>query len=133
MMEFSDNKPIYRQIVDYAFNCIIDSVWLPGERIPSVRELAADLGVNTRTVLKAMDDLQDAEVIVPRRGMGFDLARDAADKVTAIRKKEFFDVTVPYLIDEMKRLKISPQELMDKLGRLVPILIFHFSFLNFQF
>lgn len=124
MMEFSDNKPIYRQIVDYAFNCIIDCVWLPGERIPSVRELAADLGVNTRTVLKAMDDLQDAEVIVPRRGMGFDLALDAADKVKAIRKKEFFDVTVPYLIDEMKRLKISPEELMEKLGLLVPIFTF---------
>ena len=116
MMEFSDNKPIYRQIVDYAFNCIIDNLWLPGERIPSVRELAADLGVNTRTVLKAMDDLQDAGVIVPRRGMGFNLAEDAADKVTAIRKKEFFDVTVPYLIEEMKRLKISPAELTEKLG-----------------
>lgn len=116
MMEFSDNKPIYRQIVDYAFNCIIDSVWLPGEKIPSVRELAADLGVNTRTVLKAMDDLQGAGVIVPRRGMGFNLADDAADKVTSIRKKDFFDVTIPYLIEEMKRLKISPAELIEKLG-----------------
>lgn len=116
MMEFSDNKPIYRQIVDYAFNCIIDSVWLPGQKIPSVRELAADLGVNTRTVLKAMDDLQDAEIIVPRRGMGFDLADDAVGKVMVIRKKEFFDVTVPYLREEMKRLKISPEELIGKLS-----------------
>ena len=69
MMEFSDNKPIYRQIVDYAFNCIIDGTWAPGARIPSVRELAADLGVNTRTVLKAMEDLQDMAVIESRRAM----------------------------------------------------------------
>ena len=116
MMEFNDNKPIYRQIVDYAFNCIIDNLWLPGEKIPSVRELAADMGVNTRTVLKAMDDLQDAGVIEPRRGMGFNLAADAAEKVTAIRKKEFFDVMLPALFDEMRRLKISPDELMEKLG-----------------
>ena len=41
-MEFSDNKPIYRQIVDYSFNRIIDGSWTPGGRIPSVRELAAE-------------------------------------------------------------------------------------------
>ena len=40
-MEFSDNKPIYRQIVDYAYNLIIEGAWVPGERIPSVRELSA--------------------------------------------------------------------------------------------
>lgn len=116
MMEFNDNKPIYRQIVDYAFNCIIDGSWPPGEKIPSVRELAADMGVNTRTVLKAMDDLQDAEVIEPRRGMGFNLSGDAPQKVTDIRKKEFFDVSLPAIFEEMRRLKISPDELMEKLG-----------------
>lgn len=116
MMEFNDNKPIYKQIVDYAFNCIIDGSWPPGEKIPSVRELAADMGVNTRTVLKAMDDLQDAQVIEPRRGMGFNLTNDATEKVTDIRKREFFDVTLPALFEEMRRLKISPDELMQKLG-----------------
>lgn len=115
MMEFNDNKPIYRQIVDYAFNCIIMREWAPGERIPSVRELAADLGVNSRTVLKAMDDLQDAGVIEPRRGMGFILAQDAAEKVTAVRKKEFFDVTLPTMLEEMRRLNISYEELLDNL------------------
>ena len=115
MMEFNDNKPIYRQIVDYAFNCIIAGLWPPGDKIPSVRELAADLGVNTRTVLKAMDDLQDAGIIEPRRGMGFMLASDASARVTGIRKKEFFDVTVPALLEEMKRLNISVDQLKEKI------------------
>ena len=118
MIEFSDNKPIYRQIVDYAFNRIIDGQWPPGERIPSVRELAAELGVNTRTVLKAMDDLQDSGMITPRRGMGFILASDAATKVTDARRREFFEVTVPALCDEMRRLGISPDELTAYLNSL---------------
>lgn len=113
MMEFNDNKPIYRQIVDYAFNRIIEGAWPPGEKIPSVRELAADLGVNTRTVLKAMEDLQDADVIEPRRGMGFILADDASDKVTGARRREFFDVTLPALAEEMQRLGISPEEVFQ--------------------
>ena len=112
-MEFNDNKPIYRQIVDYAFNRIIEGAWPPGEKIPSVRELAADLGVNTRTVLKAMEDLQDADVIEPRRGMGFILADDASDKVTGARRREFFDVTLPALAEEMQRLGISPEEVFQ--------------------
>lgn len=115
MMEFSDNKPIYRQIVDYAFNCIIDRTWPQGERIPSVRELAADLGVNTRTVLKAMEDLQDMAVIESRRGMGFILLADAADKVTEARRSEFFNVSLPALLEEMERLGITKEELIESL------------------
>ena len=38
MIEFSDNKPIYRQIVDHAYNLILDGRWEPGARVPSVRE-----------------------------------------------------------------------------------------------
>ncbi|MDE6811680.1 MAG: GntR family transcriptional regulator, partial [Muribaculaceae bacterium] len=52
-MEFNDNKPIYRQIIDHSFVMIMTGAWVPGERIPSVRELSSMLGVNSRTVLKA--------------------------------------------------------------------------------
>lgn len=114
-MEFSDNKPIYRQIVDYAFNCIIDGQWPPGERIPSVREMSAEMGVNTRTVLKAMEELQDLAVIEPKRGMGFILVADAAEKVSGARRREFFEVTVPQIRSEMSRLGIDPAELMEYL------------------
>lgn len=122
MMEFRDNKPIYRQIVDYAFNCIIDGTWAPGARIPSVRELAADLGVNTRTVLKAMEDLQDMAVIESRRGMGFILLGDAVTKVTDARRREFFNVSLPALLEEMERLGITKEELIESLeSRLVSL------------
>lgn len=117
-MEFNDNKPIYRQIVDYAFNCIIENQWPPGEKIPSVRELASEMGVNTRTVLKAMEDLQDLEVIEPKRGMGFMLRDDAAHRVTAVRRREFFEVTLPSLLKEMERLGISNDELIANLNNL---------------
>ncbi|MBD5308843.1 MAG: GntR family transcriptional regulator [Muribaculaceae bacterium] len=114
-MEFNDNKPIYRQIVDHAFALILEMKWLPGERIPSVRELSAELGVNTRTVLKALDELQSAALIEPKRGMGFLLARDARVKVEQELRKEFFSSTVPSLVEEMKRLSISAADLLPYL------------------
>lgn len=118
MIEFSDTKPIYRQIVDHACNLILDGRWEPGQRVPSVRELAADLGVNTRTVLKAMEDLQDAGVIFSRRGMGYSLAEDAPEKVREQLRKEFFDTTLPHLDSEMKMLGITPEELVEAMKKL---------------
>lgn len=40
-MDFHAEKPIYQQIVDYAFAKILSGEWPEGKRIPSVRELAA--------------------------------------------------------------------------------------------
>lgn len=114
-MEFSDNKPIYRQIADYAFNSIIEGRWIGGERIPSVRELAVDLGVNTRTVMKALEYLQEADVISPRRGMGYILAADAVEKVVQKRRQEFFDNTLPEVLEEMNRLGITLPQLIQHL------------------
>lgn len=118
MIEFSDTKPIYRQIVDHAYNLILDGRWEPGQRVPSVRELAADLGVNTRTVLKAMEDLQDAGVIFSRRGMGYSLAEDAPGKVREQLRNEFFATTLPRLHSEMTMLSISAEELIEAIKKL---------------
>lgn len=118
MIEFSDNKPIYRQIVDHACNLILDGRWEPGGRVPSVRELAAELGVNTRTVLKAMEELQDTGVIYSRRGMGFMLSEDATDKVRQQLRQDFFNSTLPRLNVEMKMLGITLEELTGALKQL---------------
>lgn len=117
MIEFSDNKPIYRQIVDYSYNLILGGEWEPGARVPSVRELSARLGVNTRTVLKAMEHLQGAGIIQPKRGMGFILDGEARQRVEAERRKEFFEGTLPFLISEMKILGITPEELAAEIRK----------------
>lgn len=116
MMEFNDNKPIYKQIVDYAFNRIISGSWSPGLMIPSVRELAADLGVNSRTVLKALENLQDLQLIEPKRGMGFILMEDASAKVMKARRKDFFDITLPEFLKEMEILGIPREELIERIN-----------------
>lgn len=117
MMEFNDNKPIYRQILDYAFNCILSGAWREGEMIPSVRELTAELGVNNRTVLKALDELQSLKVIESRRGLGFLLARNGVDIIRKEKQREFFENTIPKIIEEMKILGISSEEVASILAK----------------
>lgn len=107
MVEFTSDKPIYRQIIDYAFACILGGGWQSGQKVLSVRELAVALAVNTHTVLKAYDELQAHGIIVPRRGMGFFLADDAQARVHAEQNQEFFDTTLTEIFTRMESLGID--------------------------
>lgn len=111
-MDFSPNKPIYRQIIDYGFGRILTAQWVPGERVPSVRELSVELSVNSHTVLKAYEYLQAEGIIVARRGMGFYLATDALERVNHARREEFFDTTLKEVFKDMKLLNISIEEVV---------------------
>jgi DNA-binding transcriptional regulator YhcF (GntR family) len=69
-MDFRKQKPIYLQIVDRMSERIVAGEWSEDERVPSVREVAAELGVNPNTVMRTFEYLQNAEIIYNRRGMG---------------------------------------------------------------
>lgn len=113
-MEFKENTPIYRQIIDYCFSCILSGGWRPDEKVPSVREMASKMAVNTHTVLKAFEYLQSQEIIYPKRGMGFFLSVDARERVDAARRQEFFDSTLVDLFREMKMLGIGIEEVVAR-------------------
>lgn len=116
-MDFTPNKPIYRQIINYSFGQILTGAWAAGERIPSVRELSVFLSVNSHTVLKAYEYLQNEGIIVPKRGMGFYLTTDALDHVNQARRQEFFDTTLRDLFNEMKLLDISIDEVIQQFNK----------------
>ncbi len=116
MIEFNDNKPIYRQILDFAYHSILSGAWAEGEMIPSVRELTSELGVNNRTVLKALDELQALNVIEPRRGMGFRLANNGMEIVRKEKQRDFFEKALPEIIEQMKILEIPLEEVAKRLS-----------------
>ena len=74
-MKFIDNKAIYIQIAEWVFEQILNGKWKEGDRILSVRELGTSLEVNPNTVLRSYDYLQNMEVIVNRRGVGYFVPR----------------------------------------------------------
>lgn len=110
-MDFHADKPIYQQIVDYAFANILSEQWRGGERVPSVRDLAALMSVNSHTALKAYDYLQARGIISMRRGMGYYLADDARTRVEAERRHEFLTVTAPEFFRQMRLLGLTLDDL----------------------
>ena len=116
-MMFSDNKPIYKQIVEYFYSSILNNKWDKDDRVPSVRELATLMEVNPNTAIRAFHELQDEKILYNKRGVGYFLSDDALSKVKAIKRNELIEVKLPALIKDMKLLDISFsefKELFDK-------------------
>lgn len=113
-MDFSADKPIFRQIVDLCHSRILAGTWVPGCKIPSVRELAVEFAVNTRTVLNGFEVLEKAGVIESSRGLGYFLAMDAQERVYASKRQAFFDSVVPKFFAEMDELGISITDITEK-------------------
>lgn len=110
MMDFSENKPIYKQIVEYFYNSILNGRWSQDDRVPSVRELATLMEVNPNTAIRAFHELQEEDILYNKRGVGYFLADGALDTVKEIKRREFTEVKLPALIKDMKLLDISFEE-----------------------
>ena len=66
----ADSRPIYVQIMDEISRRVALGDWAPGFRLPSIRELAAELNVSVITVKRAYLELERAGVIVTQQGRG---------------------------------------------------------------
>jgi GntR family transcriptional regulator len=69
-IDTSDARPIYRQVADEIKTAIASGAIANGGQLPSVRQLAADLGVNLNTVAAAYRELQSEGLITIRHGSG---------------------------------------------------------------
>ncbi len=112
-MEFSENKPIYKQIVEHFFSRILSKTWTDGERVPSVREIAVLLEVNPNTAMRAFHELQELDILYNKRGVGYFVSEKAHKKVKEIKRKEFIEVKLPSLFKDMDQLDISFDELKE--------------------
>ena len=68
--EWSDNRPIYRQLRDRVAVMILENVLKEGDPLPSVRTVAAEFRINPLTVLKGYQQLVDEGLVEARRGRG---------------------------------------------------------------
>ena len=106
-MNFNDQKPIYLQISDTICERILSGALKPEDRIPSVREYGADIGVNPNTVMRTYEKLTADGVIYNKRGIGYFVAPQAKETVLAAERKEFLDNEVPRIRRRLELLGID--------------------------
>ena len=69
-MDLDDSRPIWVQLADDFRHRIVSGQWPPGTKVPSVRELAADTGVNPNTVQRALGALDREGLTAAERTAG---------------------------------------------------------------
>ena len=109
-MKFEDNVPIYQEIISFIKLKLITDEWKAEQKLPSVRDMAVQLGVNPNTIQRAYMELEREEYIYSKRGMGNfvtgdkekikNLSEDAAEKIL----NDF--------IGEMKKMGFGTEEII---------------------
>ncbi len=106
-MIFNNEKAIYVQIADRLREEILAGKYKPDERVPSVREYAVLLEVNTNTAVKSYELLANEGIIYNKRGMGYFVSPGAKERVMEERRQEFLSQRLPQLFREMELLGVD--------------------------
>ena len=100
--KFDGNAPIYTQLVDQMKLGIVSGEWIPGQRIPAVRELAVDAGVNPNTMQRALAELERTGLVYTQRTAGRFVTEDAA--VIDSAKQELAHQQIGAFLHRMERM-----------------------------
>ena len=109
-MIFTNDKAIYIQMADRLCDEILSGVYKDDDRIPSVREYAVLLEVNTNTAVKAYEQLAREEIIYNKRGLGYFVTPGARKQILKVRKQEFMKERLPELFRQMQLLDITLED-----------------------
>lgn len=112
-MEYNEHKPIYLQNVDLMQEKIVRGEWPEEERIPSVREMGAMVGVNPNTIVRSYQLLESQKIIYNKRGMGYYVKSGAVARIKENVKNEFLSNELPQFKAKADMLGITKEELIE--------------------
>ena len=106
---FSNDLPIYTQLVGQIKTAIATGVFPPGERLPSVRDLAPEAGVNPNTMQRALSQLESEGLVYSQRTAGRFVTEDQ-EKIAGA-KRELAQQHIAQFIRAMDGLRFSREEM----------------------
>ncbi|MBU8879510.1 GntR family transcriptional regulator [Bacillus sp. FJAT-29790] len=111
--QFQASNPIYMQIVDKINQQIIRGELLPGNKLPSVREMAVQTGVNPNTIQRTYSELERMEIVETKRGQGTFVTENER-KIDELKVRLQMDI-IEAFVKNMKELGFSEEEMLSGL------------------
>jgi DNA-binding transcriptional regulator YhcF (GntR family) len=105
-LNLHDPRPLHEQVAEAIRRAVVAGDVRAGDRLPPARDLAAGLGINSNTVLRALRTLRDEGVLEFRRGRGVSVA-DRPDPREVLRAR------VRDLLVEAERYGYRPDDVID--------------------
>ena len=110
---FQGDAPIYTQLVEQIKVAIATGAYPPGERLPSVRDMAMEAGVNPNTMQRALAQLESEHLVYSQRTAGRFVTEDGS--VIGAAKRELAQRHVTRFLEAMNRLGLGKEEIDDLL------------------
>lgn len=108
--QFSNDAPIYFQLIEQIKVGIVSGAFPPGERLPSVRDLAVEAGVNPNTMQRALTELERDGLVYSQRTAGRFVTEDRGMIETA--KQSLAEYQIQNFLTAMVRLGYEKEEIM---------------------
>lgn len=108
--EFQASKPIYMQIVDKINQQIVRKELKPGDKLPSVREMAVQSGVNPNTIQRTYTELERMAIVETKRGQGTFVVDN--EKVIQELKLHLQIEMISTFVNNMRELGFSEKEMV---------------------
>lgn len=112
---FSNDKPIFQQLVDIITLKIISGEYPTGSKLDAVRELAVTAGVNPNTMQRALAEIETTGLIFTKRGDGRYVTEDE-DKINA-SKNAYVTERVRLFIESVKALRLNDEEILNAVNK----------------
>ena len=109
IVDLQSKTPIFEQLKKQILEFISIGILLPNDKLPSVRSLASQIGVNPNTVAKAYLELENQGYVYSVKGKGCFVADNETDQLIKDEKLHYFQTVV----EEMKKHQISKKQLTD--------------------
>ena len=114
-IKFQYGTPIYEQVVYAVKKAIVSGQLKPGDRFPSVREIAKELRINPNTAQKVVAHLAREEMLEMKPGIGSIVSE--LSTATKAQRDRILNDEVEKLVVESKRLSITKKEVVDAINR----------------
>ena len=111
--EFDNNVPIYIQLVEQLKISIISSKFMPGDRLPSVRELALSTKVNPNTMQRALAELENLGLVFTERTSGRFVTKDV-ELINKFKKEYALEIANKFFLG-MEGIGFSKDEAINYL------------------
>jgi GntR family transcriptional regulator len=120
ILDFDSEQPIYIQLAEAIEDDILKGIMAEETQVPSTTELSVVLKINPATARKGVNLLVDEGILYKKRGVGMFVAQGAQEKIMSKRRAKFYESFVVTLLDEARKLNISPKELVEMIERGIP-------------
>ena len=107
----SSERPIYAQIMERITLDIVSGIYLPCARLPSVRDLAQDAGVNPNTMQKALSELERTGLVISQRTSGRFITEDLT--MVEKTKQNLASMQIREFLEKMEHIGFTKESIIQ--------------------